>query len=148
MLFRSLSGAPHTAAQQVRLASVRQDWARIEALQTGGSHDPAELLLGAPASYWLDLRGYDAPALAKTLRQPIFVVQGGRDYQVTLTDFGHWKAALSTRPRTKLALYPALDHTLAPATGKSEPADYQRIDHVDEALVRDLASWILKQPAR
>jgi dienelactone hydrolase len=143
-----LSGAPRTAAEQAKLASVRQDWARIEALQQGGSHDPAELLLGAPASYWLDLRGYDAPALAKTLRHPIFVVQGGRDYQVTLTDFARWKAALAGRPATKLEVYPALDHTLAPGTGKSQPADYQRIDHVDEALVRDLASWIVQQRAR
>ena len=67
---------------------------------------------------------------------------------MTLTDFARWKAALAGRPATRLEVYPALDHTLAPGTGKSQPADYQRIDHVDETLVRDLASWVLQQAAR
>jgi dienelactone hydrolase len=143
-----LSGEPRTAVQEAHLASVRKDWARIEALQAGKSHDAAELLLGAPASYWLDLRGYDAPSLAKKLRHPIFVAQGGRDYQVTMADFARWKAALSGRAATRLQVYPALDHALARGEGKSQPADYSRGEHVDERLVADLATWILQQPAR
>ena len=38
----------------------------------------SELPLGAPATYWLDLRGYDAPALAAALGTPMLILQGGR----------------------------------------------------------------------
>jgi len=57
---------------------------------------PAEdLPLGIPASYWLELRSYDQGATAARLKQPIWIVQGERDYQVTMADFEAWKKARS-----------------------------------------------------
>ena len=39
-----------------------------------------------PAPYWLDLRDYRPAELAATLDLPIVLLQGGRDYQVTVAD--------------------------------------------------------------
>lgn len=44
----------------------------------------SELPFGAPAAYWLDLRGYDPASSAAALAKPMLIVQGGRDYQVTV----------------------------------------------------------------
>ena len=46
----------------------------------------AELPFGVAAPYWLDLRGYDPVAVAAGLGKPIFILQGGRDYQATVAD--------------------------------------------------------------
>jgi len=45
-----------------------------------------ELPFGTPARYGLDLRGYDPVATAAALGKPMLILQGGRDYQVTIKD--------------------------------------------------------------
>ncbi|MGH9865906.1 MAG: alpha/beta hydrolase family protein, partial [Candidatus Acidiferrales bacterium] len=104
-------------------------------------------LLGAmvPASYFLDLRGYDPTAAATKLNIPIFVVQGGRDYQVTTTDFAGWQKALAGHSNTKLKLYPALNHLLIAGTGSSTPEEYMKLGHVSGEVIDDVAAWIQAQ---
>lgn len=55
--------------------------ARVDALRPTDAAN-RERLFGATASYWLDLRGYDPPAAAAQVKQPMLVLQGERDYQV------------------------------------------------------------------
>jgi uncharacterized protein len=103
---------------------------------------PDQLPLGAPASYWLDLRDYDPAELAATLGRPMLILQGGRDYQVTVDDdLARWKAALDGRAGVTFRVYPALNHLFAPGRGPSSPAEYQPAQHVDAAVVADIASW-------
>jgi uncharacterized protein len=99
-------------------------------------------IAGAPASYWLDLRGYDPPAVARTLAQPMLVLQGERDYQVTMTEFNAWKAALSARSNVTFKSYPSLNHLFISGTGKSLPAEYQVPGHVSAEVVQDIATWV------
>ena len=47
---------------------------------------PARLPFGLPGAYWLDLRDYDPVATAAALDKPMLILQGGRDYQVTVED--------------------------------------------------------------
>lgn len=100
------------------------------------------LVAGAPASYWLDLRGYDPPAAAKRVHVPMLILQGERDYQVTMDEFARWKVALTGRPDVTFHSYPALNHLFLAGSGKSLPAEYDRAGHVDEAVVNDIAAWI------
>jgi dienelactone hydrolase len=99
-------------------------------------------IAGAPAAYWLDLRGYDPPAAARSLTRPLLVLQGERDYQVTMDDFAKWKAALDGKPTVTFHSYPALNHLFIGGTGKSLPAEYSVAGHVSEDVVRDIAAWI------
>ena len=98
-----------------------------------------------PASYFLDLRGYDPAAVAAKLKIPIFIVQGGRDYQVTTVDFVRWKRNLAGHENAKLKLYPALNHLLIAGTGASSPAEYAEPGHVSGEVIDDLAAWIKAQ---
>lgn len=102
----------------------------------------AKPVFGAPASYWLDLRGYDAPVAAKSINAPMLVLQGERDYQVTMEEFARWKAALAGKRNVTFHSYLALNHLFIAGGGKSLPAAYETPGHVDEAVVRDIADWI------
>jgi hypothetical protein len=106
---------------------------------------PATELLNAPPGYWLDLQGYHPAETAKTLEQPILILQGERDYQVTLADYDGWKAALSSRPSVSFKLYPDLNHLFIQGQGISTPAEYQVAGHVAEQVVVDIANWILQR---
>ena len=102
-----------------------------------------ELPFGLPAPYWLDLRGYDAPATAAALDLPVFLAQGGRDYQVTVADdLARWQAALADRPHVTVRVYDADNHLFFPGTGPSSPAEYEPAQHVDPAVIADIADWL------
>ncbi|MGH8157877.1 MAG: serine aminopeptidase domain-containing protein [Rhodanobacter sp.] len=112
------------------------------------AHPPAGMFFHAPASYWLSLRNYNAVNTAKTLRMPMLVLQGARDYQVTAADeFAQWQAAFAHDPRVKLSSYPGLGHLFMPAGDPPSPADYAHAGHVDAQVIRDITAWILNTPA-
>lgn len=96
-----------------------------------------------PSSYFLDLRNYDPCAVAASLKIPIYVTQGGRDYQVTTTDFANWQKALAGHSNATLKLYPSLNHILISGTGPSKPEEYfVPGQHVSPEIISDLSSWI------
>ncbi len=96
-----------------------------------------------PSSYFLDLRAYDPGAVAASLKIPIYVTEGGRDYQVTTTDFANWQKALAGHANATLKLYPSLNHLLISGTGPSKPEEYFVAgQHVSPEIVSDLAAWL------
>jgi hypothetical protein len=101
-----------------------------------------EGVLGAPAGYWLDLRDYKPAELAKTLKQPLLILQGERDYQVTMSDFQVWKDALAGQANVQFKSYVELNHLFIAGQGKSSPQEYEQAGHVAEAVVKDIAAWI------
>jgi alpha-beta hydrolase superfamily lysophospholipase len=101
------------------------------------------MISGAPASYWLDLRGYDAPSAARHVTTPMLILQGERDYQVTPEEFARWKAALGSRRDVTFHSYPTLNHLFIAGTGPSLPTEYQVPGHVAADVIRDIATWIL-----
>ncbi|MFJ4658573.1 hypothetical protein ACIP5Y_45500 [Nocardia sp. NPDC088792] len=103
----------------------------------------SELLFGWPASYWLDLRAYDQVKTTVSLNKPILVLQGARDYQVTLAeDLPGWQTALADHPKAAFRTYAADDHMFFPGTGPSAPAQYEEPNHVDPAVITDIADWV------
>ncbi len=103
---------------------------------------PASQLLGIPAKYWLDLRGYNPPAAASRLKQPILILQGGRDYQVTSVDFKLWKAGCSAKKNMTYMFYSDLNHLFMTGKGKSTPQEYEQPGHISEKVLKDIGTWI------
>jgi dienelactone hydrolase len=134
---QSLDGTPKpeldAALSNARVSKRRLDDPGLE---------PTDVVDGIAGKYWLDMRNYDAQKIAQTLQRPLLVLQGGRDYQVTLADFEGWKKALGSKKTATLKLYPELNHQFLPGTGKSTPAEYQTLGHVPPAVLDDLASWL------
>jgi len=103
----------------------------------------ARLPFGLSGAYWLDLRGFDPVATAAGLDTPMLILQGGRDYQVTVDDdLARWRAGLAGRGGVTIRVHDADDHLFFPGTGPSGPADYERPQHVDPAVVDDIAGWL------
>ena len=101
-----------------------------------------DLPLNLTSYYWQSLKAYDQVAVAKKLKQPILVLQGERDYQVTLKDFNIWKEALGTNPKNTFISYPALNHLFMKGDGRSVPAEYERQGNMDEKVLTDITEWI------
>jgi pimeloyl-ACP methyl ester carboxylesterase len=131
------------AAARPAIEALTEQAKRIDDPDLSPSTPAGELPLGAPASYWLDLRDYDPAGLAAKLGTPMLILQGGRDYQVTIDDdLALWQAALADRTDATVRVYPELNHLFAPGSGPSSPAEYEPAQHVDAAVIADIAAWL------
>jgi dienelactone hydrolase len=141
--FAMLDGAV-SKEEQSKLDQVKQISAQIKSLKESDINSSAAYL-GIPASYWIDLKNYNPPQEAKSLKQPILILQGERDYQVTMTDFQNWKNALGKKKSVTFKAYPKLNHLFMPGEGTPSPADYEKTNHVSQEVIGDVADWILRQ---
>jgi uncharacterized protein len=135
-----LNGGP-SEQEQERLESLKAEVAKVKGLEPGKANPP--VVMGLPVSYLLDLKGYDAAAQAKKLALPMLFLQGERDFQVTMTDFGIWKSALSERKDATFRSYPKLNHLFMTGEQKSSPAEYRYPENVDPEVIGDIAGWVL-----
>jgi uncharacterized protein len=115
----------------------------LNSLQGRSEEAPANVL-HLPAPYLLDLKGYNPAEEASKLDVPMLIMQGGRDYQVSMKDFALWKAALDGRKNVTLRAYPNLNHLFIAGEGKSTPAEYQLPGHVAAVAIDDIAKWIAR----
>jgi alpha-beta hydrolase superfamily lysophospholipase len=136
----SLNGRP-TEQQKTHLDKVQAQVERVKNLKDSDEMSN-EMVLAAPASYWLDLRRNPVTDMARTLKQPMLILQGERDYQVTMADFKGWQAALASKRNATFKSYPALNHLFLEGTGRATPAEYERPGHVAQAVIDDVAAWI------
>jgi dienelactone hydrolase len=123
-----------------QLAAVKAQAARVKALDTGDEDAPR--LLGLPAAWFIDLKGYDPVAAAKKLTIPLFLLQGERDYQANMKDFALWKQGLAGRADTTFKTYPSLNHLLEAGEGKSTEAEYRKPGHVAPEVIEEIAVWV------
>jgi dienelactone hydrolase len=105
----------------------------------------SDLPMGVVGSYWLDLRGYRPHEEARNLSLPMLIMQGERDYEVTMADFKNWQTALGSKTNVTLKSYPALNHLFLAGVGMSVPDEYFRPAHLAEEVVVDIAEWIMSR---
>ena len=135
---------PETAAaSEPTIEALTRQAKTVDNPDLSPSTPDSELPFGVPAPYWLDLRGYHPAATAAGLDKPILIIQGGRDYQVTIADdLGAWKAALDGRLGVTIRVYDADNHLFVPGSGPSGPAEYETPQHMDPAVVAEIADWL------
>ena len=105
----------------------------------------SEVVLGAPRSYWADLATYDPVETAQLLDIPMLILQGERDYQVTMTDFNRWNVTFSDDPYVILHTYPFLNHYFMAGTGDPNNAEYLIEGHVAAEVISDISIWIMNR---
>lgn len=139
--FVSLDGA--NASLREMLDAARKFKARVESSELRAD-DVVDLPLGGKVTgaYFLDVRGYDPPALAEKLSCRLLLLQGERDYQVTMRDFDRWKKALASKKTATFHTYPAINHLFVSGTGQPSPKEYERTGNVDAKVIADIAEWI------
>jgi dienelactone hydrolase len=143
---RALAGLVILAGTTRPLLDVAREQIAYLASLAPGTIDPEKALEGlkraAPESYWRDLDAHAPADLARKLTVPMLVLQGERDYQVTMADLQGWKTALGGERRVTIKSYPTLNHLFQPGEAKSTPAEYQRAGRIPDFVFDDIAAWI------
>jgi fermentation-respiration switch protein FrsA (DUF1100 family) len=122
-----------------------QQAALIDSPDLSPSTPASELLFGFSGSYWLDLRSYDPVAVAATINKPMLILQGGRDYQVTVEDdLSGWQSGVGHLPDVTIQIYASLNHLFFPGTGPSTPEEYGPPQHVDPMVLTDIVNWLMQ----
>ncbi len=140
-----LSGST-TDGQKAELEQLKKQVARVKDPNLSDQVPAKELPMGISPAYWLALRDYHPEEVAASLPMRIFVLQGGRDYQVTAeADFPAWQHALGHKSNATLKLYPGLSHMFVEGEGRSLPQEFLVEGHVSEEVIQDIARWITNE---
>ena len=124
------------------MEGIRAAVKKVKTLEAGDADAPPVLGMGIP--YLLDLKGYDPVALAKRVNVPVLVLQGERDFQVTMKDFTLWKTGLNGQKGAQFQSFPALNHLFVAGEGKSNEAEYRKPGHVAPEVIDAIAKFLGK----
>jgi dienelactone hydrolase len=129
-----------TEREQI-MADVREDAEKVRSLDIADD----EVLFGLGGrEYFRTLTEYNGPETAAALDIPLFLAQGGRDYQVTPDeDFPIWQEALAGMPNVSLERYDDLNHLFQESEGPMTNTEYYDPAAVlDERLVDAVATFV------
>lgn len=101
-----------------------------------------ELPLNLSATYWKSLLNYNPIKEIKKVNVPILILQGERDYQVSMKDFQLWKTALKKNKNACFISYTKLNHLFMTGESPSNPDEYATKGHVEEKVITDLLEFI------
>ncbi len=128
---------------EMSLLLVKKAVGEIKKLKDMKSEVEEPLLLELSKSYWLSLNNYKLIDEAKNITKPMLVLQGERDYQVTMEDFNIWKNNFEQAKNWSFQSYPDLNHLFMTGEGKSQPNEYMKPGFIAEKVVADIARFIL-----
>ncbi len=131
--------------QKAAVEKLKTKAEKLKDLKLSAETPAEDLPFGVTAIYWMSMRDLRSVETALKVKQPMLILQGGRDYQSTMEDFDGWKKALSDRKGTTLKSYPKLNHLFAEGEGKAKPAEYDKEGHVAREVVDEIAAWVKKQ---
>lgn len=139
----SLQDSSDTMKAQIE--ELRKQVANVKKIGTDQFDSSIDLPLGIQIAYWEFSNKYKQVDVAEKLNIPIFIVQGERDYQVTMQDFGIWRFELRRKPNVTFKSYPKLNHILQEGSGKSTPFEYNHPGPVPAYFIDDMAGFVNKQ---
>ncbi len=135
----SLNSSPESKAE---VEKIGEKVSLVKSSKLSLKTPASDLPLGVPAGYWMDLKNYRPVETAMKLNQRLFIMQGERDYQVTMQDYKLWQNSLSGKSNVKFKSYPALNHLYQEGSGKSNPNEYKTATHVPEYIIDDIVNWV------
>lgn len=131
-----------TELETASLAEAERQRDQIRSYVSGGP-PPRRPMLGIPNAYWLDHGRMQPAREALALAKPMLLLQGERDYQVTVEDdLRLWREGLATHPDVRFITYPGLNHLFMHGEGTPGPEEYRREGRVDARAIADIAQWI------
>ncbi len=113
--------------------------------KTLGNRKPNSTTIYGPASYILDLNNYNQTETIKKFKGKILILQGEKDFQVSMTDFNLWKTAVKGNEKAKAISFPNLGHPFVLAGKTNTIADYNLPQNVPIQVIETISTWILTQ---
>lgn len=131
-----------------QLQPIRPLLERIRALTPNDSFDiqPMRGLGGTSPKYWIDMNTPDPATVLRSLKLPVLVLQGMRDYEMPARNLEPWLAAVGPRSNLSVKRYELLSHTFTEAGSVPGPTDYAKEQSVSAQVISDLAMWIKSRP--
>ncbi len=132
---RAIEG--HDDLKKAQIDAIRKQVEFVKSAELSKETPSEGLLLGLPASYWLDLRGYEPAKEAASIKAPLLLLQGKADRQVPMRDFEMFKSALAGRKEASFMAFPKLGHLfIVEGAGAN----------VDKEAINGIASWLKGNP--
>ena len=102
------------------------------------------LLAYWPGTFWKGVASYDpVTTLQSNNETPFLLLQGEKDYQITMEDFAVWETAVGHMPNVSMQSFPGLTHLFTPTDAdRGSPQDYFAPNNVDEDVIGAIANWI------
>ena len=125
--------------EKAALDAVNEDAEKIKNI---GDYKRTDTFMGMYKAYIEDLLSYDPIETAQSIEKPVLVLQGERDYQVTMTDYNMWHDAFGEKANWSFITYPALNHLMIAGEGPPNNTEYSITGHVDEGLIEDIAAFV------
>ncbi|MFC8800961.1 alpha/beta hydrolase family protein [Promicromonospora sp. NPDC057138] len=145
---RYLAGIPGSGVRRLDAWRTARQAHRAADPRLSGDTPAARLPFGLPASFWRDMQAYDPVDAARSVGLPMLLLQGGRDYQVTVEDdLDRWRHGLADRDDVMIQVLPEDDHLFLPGAEPSSPAGYLPPQHLDERVIETIARWVHAQSA-
>lgn len=128
---------------------IRENTLNAEKIRTGNfslETPSSELLAYWPGTFWRGVSTYDpVQVLSENRKTPFLILQGEKDYQITMVDFEIWKKNVGEHKNVILKSYPNLTHLFTPSTSsKPGPNDYFVPQNVSIQVINDIAEWMKK----
>ena len=129
---------------RLQLAQIRPSIARIRSLTARDSFDiqPMRGLGGTSPKYWLDLNDPDPATVLRSLKLPVLVMQGMRDFEMPPQQLEGWLQAVGPRRNLTVKRYPLLNNIFMVSDGILGVGDYAKTKTVDAQFLNDMAEWI------
>ncbi|PFE49179.1 alpha/beta hydrolase [Bacillus cereus] len=108
-------------------------------------HPPAGYNFPFPSPHFMyDVTRWRPVEEAKSRKEPLLILQGARDYQVTVKeDYTKWQEGLSNRRNVQFKEYPQLNHFFTEGDGElSLPSEYEIPANVPEYVIQDIITWV------
>ena len=114
----------------------------LDKLQDIDSLPEDEPVAGAYPAYWRWLKDYDILQAADEITQPVLLLQGEEDYQVTMEDFGIWQEHFGKKENRTLKSYPGLTHCFTPGVKTEGVNAYLGDKKIDARVISDIAEFV------
>ncbi|MGW6193683.1 alpha/beta fold hydrolase [Bacillus cereus] len=133
----------YLGASKEEIDELKRQVAFIQDPTFNPDHPPAGYNFGSP-HFMYDVSRWRPVEEAKSRKEPLLILQGARDYQVTIKDeYTKWQEGLSNRGNVQFKEYPKLNHFFTEGDGElSLPSEYEIPANVPEYVIQDIITWV------
>lgn len=131
-----------TEEEQENLNKIQEE---ITILGTPEDIPEETAVFGYYKNYWIDMYEYNPLGMAANIKVPILMLQGGRDYQVSMTQFDIWKNKFLYYSNWTFKTYETLNHFMMEGTGIFYTYEYQTQSKMSSQVVDDIAIFVMSE---
>ena len=144
--YRHAASLPIGAQARAQLSQIERLALEIDSAAALEKKNPRTIVMdGIGPRYFLSDLRYDEVATARTIPQPLLLLQGDRDWQVTVhDDVDVWLNGLHGRTGVTVVQFPNANHLFIDSAGPPNLAEYNKPGQVEPRVITAITSWISK----